>query len=57
MNRCDRCGAAAKAQVITPSGDLLLCGHHRAQYAVALAAFPVLPLSARPAPVGAVTRP
>jgi len=47
MSTCDRCCARAKAQIITPSGDLLLCGHHLHQHAAALASFVVLPVSAR----------
>jgi len=47
VTRCDRCGAAAKAQIITPSGDLLLCGHHLSQHANALAVYAVLPLVSR----------
>ncbi len=47
MNRCDRCGAGAKAQVITPSGDLMLCGHHLRQHTDALAPFAVLPVTTR----------
>lgn len=47
MNRCDRCGAGAKAQIITPSGELLLCGHHLSQHADALALFAVLPVVGR----------
>lgn len=28
-DRCDRCGAAAKALVLLPSGgELMFCGHH-----------------------------
>jgi len=28
-DRCDRCGAAAKARAVLPSGgELLFCGHH-----------------------------
>jgi hypothetical protein len=46
VTRCDRCGAGAKAQVITPSGDVLLCGHHWSQHAPALTGYPVLPLTA-----------
>jgi hypothetical protein len=47
VTRCDRCGARAKAQIITPSGDLLLCGHHLTQHADALALYAVLPVSQR----------
>ena len=47
MNRCDRCGAAAKAQVITPSGDLMLCNHHLRKHADALAMYAVVPAAGR----------
>ena len=47
MTRCDRCCATAKAQIITPSGDLMLCGHHLSQHASALAVYAVLPLAHR----------
>lgn len=33
-DRCDRCGAAAKARAILASGsELLFCGHHAREYA------------------------
>lgn len=28
LDRCDRCGAAARVRAILISGDLLFCGHH-----------------------------
>ncbi|MDN5750714.1 MAG: hypothetical protein L0H64_19760 [Pseudonocardia sp.] len=29
VDRCDRCGAAAKVRAVLPSGgELLFCGHH-----------------------------
>jgi len=36
VDRCDRCGAAPKVQVMTQSGDLLLCMHHHWEHAAAL---------------------
>lgn len=47
VNSCDRCGAAAKAQIITPSGDLLMCDHHLRKHADALALYAVVPTTAR----------
>ena len=47
MNGCDRCGARAKAQIMTPSGDLMLCNHHLRQHADALALYAVLPVTQR----------
>lgn len=47
VNRCDRCGAGAKAQIVTPSGDLLLCGHHLRKHADALALYAILPVVSR----------
>ena len=44
MSRCDRCGGSARAQIITPSGVLLLCDHHLRQHSDALALFAVLPV-------------
>ncbi len=36
--RCDRCGAAAKLQVVlTAGGELAFCGHHAKKYAHGLA--------------------
>jgi len=36
-DRCDRCGAAAQARVILPSGgELLFCGHHARKHTEAL---------------------
>lgn len=32
-DRCDRCGAAAKARAVLQSGgELLFCGHHAREY-------------------------
>lgn len=28
LDRCDRCGAAARVRAVLVSGDLLFCGHH-----------------------------
>lgn len=28
LDRCDRCGAAARVRAILVTGDLLFCGHH-----------------------------
>lgn len=28
VDRCDRCGAAARARVVLAHGQLLFCGHH-----------------------------
>ena len=36
LDRCDRCGAAAKVRAVLPSGgELLFCGHHARQRASA----------------------
>jgi len=36
-DRCDRCGAPAKARVELPSGgELLFCGHHLREHSDAL---------------------
>ncbi len=35
-DRCDRCGAQAKALVTLHAGHLLFCGHHATAYAAAL---------------------
>jgi hypothetical protein len=36
--RCDRCGAAAKLQVVlTAGGELAFCGHHAKKHAHGLA--------------------
>jgi hypothetical protein len=36
-DRCDRCGARAKVQVILPSGgELVFCIHHGRRYELAL---------------------
>ncbi len=33
LDRCDRCGAAAKTRATLPSGgDLLFCDHHTRKY-------------------------
>jgi hypothetical protein len=33
LDRCDRCGAAAKVRAVLPSGgELLFCGHHARAY-------------------------
>jgi len=45
MAICDRCHASGKAQVVTPSGTLVLCGHHLRQHAVALEPYALLPLA------------
>jgi hypothetical protein len=38
-DRCDRCGAAAKARASLPgSGELLFCGHHARAHAPRLQA-------------------
>jgi hypothetical protein len=37
-DRCDRCGAQAKAMALLVSGPLLFCGHHLKKYLPALAA-------------------
>lgn len=47
MSVCDRCGVRGKAQIVTPSGTLVLCGHHLTQHADALALYAVLPLVQR----------
>ena len=37
-DRCDRCGAAARARaVLVSGGDLLFCQHHANEYAAKLA--------------------
>jgi hypothetical protein len=34
VERCDRCGAAAKLEVaLTSGGELAFCGHHAGKYA------------------------
>ncbi len=35
-DRCDRCGAQAFVRVVLRNGDLLFCGHHGRENAVAL---------------------
>lgn len=37
-DRCDRCGAQAKARAILATGTLLFCGHHGNKYGAALLA-------------------
>jgi hypothetical protein len=37
LDRCDRCGAQAKARAILSPGTLLFCGHHARQYTPGLA--------------------
>lgn len=37
FDRCDRCGAAAKAQaILTNGGRLYFCGHHARKHAAQL---------------------
>lgn len=36
LDRCDRCGAQAKARALLTSGTLLFCGHHANKYGAAL---------------------
>ena len=45
-NRCDRCGAAAKFQVLVNAsgGELFLCLHHANKHAAAISQYPTLPL-------------
>lgn len=39
VDRCDRCGSAARTRVVLVSGlELLLCGHHTNQHLPALGA-------------------
>ena len=38
LDRCDRCGAQAKARVLLDAGILLFCGHHIKKYNDALEA-------------------
>lgn len=34
LDRCDRCGAAAKVRALLPqAGELLFCGHHARAHA------------------------
>lgn len=35
-DRCDRCGAQAKARFVLGEQDLLFCGHHTQEYRVNL---------------------
>jgi hypothetical protein len=38
LDRCDRCGAAARVRAVLPSGgELLFCGHHARRHSVRLA--------------------
>ena len=45
-NRCDRCGAAAKFQVLVNAsgGELFFCLHHANKHAAAISQYPTLPL-------------
>lgn len=47
LTRCDRCGAAAKYEVVLASGsNLLFCGHHAKEHGPAIGEqFPILPIS------------
>lgn len=37
LDRCDRCGAAAKLRaVLATGGELLFCGHHARKYSARL---------------------
>lgn len=37
LDRCDRCGAAAKVRaVLTTGGELLFCGHHARRHSARL---------------------
>lgn len=47
LTRCDRCGAAAKCEVVLASGsNLLFCGHHAKEHGPAIGEqFPILPIS------------
>ena len=31
LDRCDRCGAAARVRAVLVTGELLFCGHHARQ--------------------------
>lgn len=44
-DRCDRCGAQAKARVQLVAGELLFCGHHMRQHGAALANAVCIPRS------------
>lgn len=35
-DRCDRCGAQAKARFVKGQQDLLFCGHHSQEYKLGL---------------------
>lgn len=46
LRRCDRCSAAAKFEVLTPSGDLRLCEHHCRQHGKTLTdRYPVMAIA------------
>lgn len=45
VDRCDRCGAQAKARVTLHNGELLFCGHHYREHAEALAHAVAVPRS------------
>jgi len=45
VDRCDRCGAQAKARVRLHAGELLFCGHHYREHAEALAHAVAVPRS------------
>jgi hypothetical protein len=36
LDRCDSCGAQAKARALLATGTLLFCGHHATKYGTAL---------------------
>ena len=38
LDRCDRCGAQAKARALLAAGTLLFCNHHSNKYGAALLA-------------------
>jgi hypothetical protein len=38
LDRCDRCGAQAKARALLATGTLLFCGHHSHKYGAGLLA-------------------
>lgn len=44
-DRCDRCGAQAKARVRLSAGELLFCGHHHRMHGEALARAVAIPRS------------
>lgn len=49
LQRCDRCGAVAKFQVLISGNlDLMLCRHHVKQHATAMDdRYPIVPTAAR----------